>query len=70
MLVGDILEDKEFNDKKASFKLGTFIKEKILNKYGIAKNTSISLPKNNIEPIEQKENSIKNLLPHDENRNI
>ena len=61
------MENEEFRGKKNPFKLGTFIKDKILKKYGIIKNKDMGLPKNNIE---QKENDIKNLLPHDENENI
>lgn len=71
MLVGDILEDKGFeSNKKTSFKLGAFIKNKILKKYGIIKDKGMGLQKNNVEPIRQKENSVRNLLPNDESGNI
>lgn len=60
--VGDSLNNKESERKKSSFKLGNFIKEKILHMYGIhKKNSDIFTDKQ----IDSSEVTSSELLPHD-----
>ena len=61
--MGDNLDNKENERKKSSFKLGNFIKERILRMYGINK-------KNDNDSLSEKQDSSNtiassDLLPHD-----
>ncbi len=60
--MGDTVKDKELLKEKSSFKLSSFIKNKILGMYGIKKDpaTDSLQQKNNIQ-----ENPISSLLPKD-----
>ena len=60
--VGDSLDNKENERKKSSFKLGNFIKEKILRMYGINKKNS-GFFRNKQSDSNEVESS--DLLPHD-----
>ncbi len=61
--MGDIVENKKSHDTKGSFKLGSFIKKKILGMYGIEDNSQFkaSTPQDKND----KKNEVADLLPHD-----